>query len=129
MATARIYSDIDMDFSSNPVTQDIYKKTNVEAVKQALKNIMLTPFYSKPFAPNYGSPIAGLLFEPMDNITAKAIANIIDETISNYEPRVRIDQVIVYPDFNNNLYKIQLDFHVLGVSAPQTFSTSLKRAR
>jgi|TARA_B110000483_G_scaffold178666_1_gene211266 phage baseplate assembly protein W len=129
MATARIYSDIDMDFSSNPVTQDIYKKTNVEAVKQALKNIMLTPFYSKPFAPNYGSPIAGLLFEPMDNITASAIANIIDETISNYEPRVRIDQVIVYPDFNNNLYKIQLDFHVLGVSAPQTFSTSLKRAR
>mgnify|MGYP003635574020 CR=1 FL=1 len=129
MATARIYSDIDMDFSSNPVTQDIYKKTNVEAVKQALKNIMLTPFYSKPFAPNYGSPIAGVLFEPMDNITAKAIANIIDETISNYEPRVRIDQVIVYPDFNNNLYKIQLDFHVLGVSAPQTFSTSLKRAR
>ena len=126
MATARIYSDIDMDFSSNPVTQDIYKKTNVEAVKQALKNIMLTPFYSKPFAPNYGSPIAGLLFEPMDNITASAIANIIDETISNYEPRVRIDQVIVYPDFNNNLYKIQLDFHVLGVSAPQTFSTSLK---
>ena len=69
MATARIYSDIDMDFSSNPVTQDIYKKTNVEAVKQALKNIMLTPFYSKPFAPNYGSPIAGLLFEPMDNLT------------------------------------------------------------
>ncbi len=129
MATARIYSDIDMDFSSNPVTQDIYKKTNVEAVKQALKNIMLTPFYSKPFAPNYGSPIAGLLFEPMDNITARAIPNIIDETISNYEPRVRIDQVIVYPDFNNNLYKIQLDFHVLGVSAPQTFSTSLKRAR
>jgi len=129
MATARIYSDIDMDFASNPVTQDIYKKTNVEAVKQALKNIMLTPFYSKPFAPNYGSPIAGLLFEPMDSITGNAIANIIDETISNYERRVRIDEVTVYPDFNNNLYKIQLDFHVLGVRGPQTFSTSLKRAR
>ena len=118
-----------MDFAANPVTQDNKKKTKVEAVKQALKNIMLTTFYSKPFAPNYGSPIEGLLFEPMDNITASAIANIIDETISNYEPRVRIDQVIVYPDFNNNLYKIQLDFHVLGVSAPQTFSTSLKRVR
>lgn len=129
MATTRIYSDIDMDFSANPVTNDIYKKTNVEAVKQAIKNLLRTPFYSKPFTPQYGSPVGALLFEPMDDITGSALATLIQESIENFEPRCRVDGVIAYPDYNNNLYRVQIDFHVIGVREPQTFKTSLKRAR
>jgi len=127
--TTRIYSDIDMSFALNPVTGDIYKKVDVNAVKQAMKNLLLTPYYSKPFTPNYGSPIYDLLFEPMDSSTASAMASLIEETFDNYERRVRIDKVIVYPDYNSQEYKIQINFHVMGVRDPQIFQTSLRRLR
>ena len=127
--TTRIYSDIDMSFSLNPVTGDIYKKVDVNAVKQAMKNLLLTPYYSKPFTPNYGSPIYDLLFEPMDSSTAGAMASLIEETFDNFERRVRIDKVVVYPDYNSQEYKIQINFHVMGVRDPQIFQTSLRRLR
>ena len=127
--TTRIYSDIDMSFALNPVTGDIYKKVDVNAVKQAMKNLLLTPYYSKPFTPNYGSPIYDLLFEPMDSSTAGAMASLIEETFDNFERRVRIDKVIVYPDYNSQEYKIQINFHVMGVRDPQIFQTSLRRLR
>jgi len=127
--TTRIYSDIDMSFTLNPVTGDIYKKVDVNAVKQAMKNLLLTPYYSKPFTPNYGSPIYDLLFEPMDSSTAGAMASLIEETFDNFERRVRIDKVIVYPDYNSQEYKIQINFHVMGVREPQIFQTSLRRLR
>jgi len=127
--TTRIYSDIDMSFTLNPVTGDIYKKVDVNAVKQAMKNLLLTPYYSKPFTPNYGSPIYDLLFEPMDSSTAGAMASLIEETFDNFERRVRIDKVIVYPDYNSQEYKIQINFHVMGVRDPQIFQTSLRRLR
>jgi len=118
-----------MSFALNPVTGDIYKKVDVNAVKQAMKNLLLTPYYSKPFTPNYGSPIYDLLFEPMDSSTASAMASLIEETFDNYERRVRIDKVIVYPDYNSQEYKIQINFHVMGVRDPQIFQTSLRRLR
>jgi len=127
--TTRIYSDIDMSFALNPVTGDIYKKVDVNAVKQAMKNLLLTPYYSKPFTPNYGSPIYDLLFEPMDSSTAGAMASLIEETFDNFERRVRIDKVVVYPDYNSQEYKIQINFHVMGVRDPQIFQTSLRRLR
>lgn len=127
--TSRIYSDIDMSFALNPVTGDIYKKVDVNAVKQAMKNLLLTPYYSKPFTPNYGSPIGNLLFEPMDSATSGAMASLIEETFDNFERRVRIDKVIVYPDYNLQEYKIQINFHVMGIRDPQIFQTSLRRLR
>ena len=127
--TTRIYSDIDMSFALNPVTGDIYKKVDVNAVKQSMKNLLLTTYYSKPFTPNYGSPLADLLFEPMDVGTAGSISILVEEALSNFEPRVRVDQVSVYPNYNEDEYKIQIDFYVRGVRQPQVFNTSLRRLR
>lgn len=128
-SVSRIYKDIDMSFALNPVTKDIGRKYDVNAVKQALKNLLLTPYYTKPFTPNYGSPIYGLLFEPMDRDTASLIASLVEEAINNFEPRCRVDEIIVFPDFDENEYKIQINFHVIGVREPQVFRTALKRVR
>ena len=125
----RIYKDIDMSFELNPVTGDIGRKYDVNAVKQAIKNLLMTPYNSKPFAPNYGSPIYGLLFEPMDITTADIMATLIQEAILNFEPRCRVDQISVFPEFDDGLYRIQIDFHVIGVRGPQIFATTLKRQR
>jgi len=125
----RIYKDLDMSFEVSPVTGDIGKRYDVNSVKQALKNLLMTPYYTKPFQPRYGSPIYGMLFEPMDASTGDMLASLIQEAIDNFEKRVRVDQVTVVPDYSDNLYRVQLDFHVLGVRDPQTFTTSLRRLR
>lgn len=126
---ARIYKDIDMGFSINPVTKDISRKYDVNAVKQAMKNLLFTDYYTKPFQPKYGSPLAEALFEPMDDNTANIIATLVQEAFDNWEPRVRIDDIIVYPDYDQNEYRIQLNFHVVGVRDPQVFTTALRRLR
>ena len=126
---SRIYKDIDMSFEINPVSKDIGRKYDVNAVKQALKNLLLTPYFTKPFTPKYGSPIYDMLFEPIDKDTASLIGSLIEETIDNFEPRCRVEDVIVYPNFDENEYKVQINFYVVGVRDPQIFRTSLKRLR
>jgi phage baseplate assembly protein W len=94
-----------------------------------MKNLLFTDYYTKPFQPKYGSPLAEALFEPMDDNTANIIATLVQEAFDNWEPRVRIDDIIVYPDYDQNEYKVQLNFHVVGVRDPQIFTTALRRLR
>ena len=61
----RIYKDLDLDFGRNPVTNDVNKLTDVEAVKRSVRNLINTNHYERPFHPEIGSGIRGLLFEPM----------------------------------------------------------------
>ena len=62
----KIYSDIDLRFTANPISGDVAKKYDVNAVKQSLRNLVLTQYYERPFQPNLGSPIYKLLFENLD---------------------------------------------------------------
>ena len=125
----RIYKDIDMDFTINPVSKDIARKYDVNAVKQALRNLFLYQRGEKKFDPNFGSGIRGLLFEPVDNVTASVIEKEIEVMIKNYEPRVRVDNVIVVASPDTHDYEIRVDFHVVGVKEPQVYTTMLERLR
>ena len=84
----RIYSDFDLSFAANPVTGDVAKKYDVNAVKQSLKTLVLTRFYERPFQPKLGSPIYALLFENIDVITANRLQLELEILINKYEPRV-----------------------------------------
>ena len=66
----RIYSDLDLDFTRNPVTSDIVKLNDVDSVKRSVKNLIQTNHYERPFHPEIGSDIRGLLFENMTPLTA-----------------------------------------------------------
>ena len=93
----KIYSDIDLSFSANPITGDISRKYDVNAVKQSLKTLILTQYYERPFQPKLGSPVYGLLFENIDMITANTLKLQIELMINKYEPRVRSQEVTVEP--------------------------------
>ena len=101
-----IYKDFDLSFTKNPNTKDIARRVDVQAVKQALKSLLLTDYYEKPFNPNYGSPIRGLLFEPLDQATGTSMATEIKRTIQNFEPRAVVEEVEVYPDVDLSLIHI-----------------------
>jgi phage baseplate assembly protein W len=125
----RIYSDIDFSFAANPVTGDLAKKYDVNAVKQSLKTLILTKYFERPFQPKLGSPVYALLFENMDEVTANRLQLEIELLINRYEPRVRAQEVQVVPDFDRNAFTVNILFYVFGVEGPLTFSTILRRSR
>jgi phage baseplate assembly protein W len=125
----KIYSDIDLSFSANPITGDISRKYDVNAVKQSLKTLILTQYYERPFQPKLGSPVYGLLFENIDMITANTLKLQIELMINKYEPRVRSQEVTVEPLYDQNAFNVSIYFYVVGIPEPVNFSTILKRSR
>ena len=125
----RIYSDLDLDFTRNPVTSDIVKLQDVDAVKRSVKNLIQTNHYERPFHPEIGSDIRGLLFENMTPLTALNLERKVIEVLTNFEPRAKIVNVIAQPQEDANRYHIQISFYVIGISTPIVVETYLQRLR
>ena len=92
----------------------MFRKTDAASVKQALKNLLLTNRFEKPYRPAYGANLSGLLFELADADTGNEIASRIKNTVTRYEPRVKILKlkVISQPDYNK--IKVLIEFRVVN---------------
>jgi phage baseplate assembly protein W len=125
---SKLFRDIDLTFTNRP-SGDIFKKTEAAAVKQAVRNLILTNYNEKPFKPNFGAGIQGLLFELADDETADDINIQIRQAIENYEPRasVRRLKVQAYPDNYNVL--ITLEFQVKNTEEIVVLETAIARLR
>ena len=93
--SVRTFKDLNLDFARNTVTNDVVKIEDVEAIKRSVRNLVNTNFYERPFHPELGCGARQLLFEPFTPVTSIFLRRKIEEVITNYEPRVRLDQVIV----------------------------------
>jgi len=113
---AQKYKDLDLFFAFKSSTKDINKVTNILAVKRSVRNLILTNNYEKPFHPEIGSGIRGLLFEPLTPITAAVLSRKVEDVIENFEPRARLIGVRAYPNLDKNAYEITIEFYV--VNAP-----------
>lgn len=125
----KLYKDIDFSFEAHPETGDVLKKIDNNAVKQSIRSLIETGFGERLFEPEIGSPIRKLLFEPMDPITTETIRRAIENTIQNYEPRVRLDIVDVTPKYDENAYEISIYFTALGINQPTSITITLQRLR
>ena len=123
------YSDLDLNFTVHPVKKDINKHTDALAVINAVKNLILTNHYERPFQPELGSNVRKLLFENLDVITAAALEKEITQTLNNFEPRVTVLGIIVSPDFDNNSFNVTLQFNIINRTEPVTISFLLERIR
>jgi len=112
----RQWTDLDLFFAKKATSKDISKVTDIQAVKRSIRNLVLTNFYEKPFHPEIGCGVRGLLFELMDPLTSYAIAKQIEITVENFEPRARLIGVRANPDLDRNEYEVTLEFYV--VNAP-----------
>ena len=126
---SRKFSDIDIDFTRNAVTNDVSIVEDVVAVKRALRNLVQTNFYERPFQPELGCGIRELLFEPFTPLTKVFLERKIEEVIVNYEPRVNLQNVAVDDDQDRNRLVVDIYFYVVGVPGPQVVQTFLQRVR
>jgi phage baseplate assembly protein W len=126
---SRPFKDIDLDFERNPVTNDVNTVENIIAIKRAVKNLIQTNFYERPFQPELGCGIRELLFENFTPMTKVFLERKIEEVLINYEPRVNLTSVQVDDDQDGNRLVVDIYFYVVGVPGPQQVQTFLQRVR
>ncbi len=129
MTIARQFRDIDMNFTAHPVTRDVSKKIGDAAIIQSLKNLLSTGRYERLFQPDIYSDLKQQLFQPLDNITASAIGNEVENVIRKFEPRVDLTQVNVTPDYDNNGFSCSITFFIVNQTNPITVELFLERIR
>ena len=125
----RIYKDLDLDFGRNTVTNDVNKLTDVEAVKRSVRNLIQTNHFERPFHPEIGGNVRAILFEPVTPLTALNLQRKIEEVLNNFEPRIKLVQILARPDIDRNRLKVSIYFYVVGVEDPVVVETFLERLR
>lgn len=124
-----VYADFRKDLMMNPLTSDVVSRLNEDAVKEALKNLILTDKGERLFQPYLGSDVRKSLFDNMTPATVKMIEQNVRATINNFEPRVNLIDVQVIADPDNYKVQINISFYVRNVQEPVTVSIFLERVR
>ena len=127
---SRAFKDINLSFKRHPVTNDVVTIRDEDAIKRSVKNIIFTILGEKPFEPNFGSVINDSLFDLNTNLSEIAVADEINSSLLNYEPRIsNIDVTVeVAPDTNEMNCTVQYD--IVGIPSPtQTVDVLLFPAR
>jgi len=125
----RIFSDLDFNFTAHPVTRDIVRRYDENAVKTALKNLILTRNYERPFHSEIGSQINALLFEPASPMLGISLKRAIVDVITNYEPRVELIDVEVLVSPDSNAVYVTIEFVIVNTTSPITLDLTLERSR
>ena len=112
--STNVYSDLDLFFGTKAASKDINKVDDVQAVKRAVRNLVLLDHYEKPFHPEIGSGVRDMLFEPMTPITANILARKIEDVIENFEPRAKLIGVRARPNLDRNEYEVTIEFYVVN---------------
>ena len=127
--STRTYVDLDLDFTRHPVTNDVVKITDVEAVKRSVKNLINTQFYERHFHPELGCGVRDMLFENYTPMTGIFMRRKIEEVLSNYEPRASLSSIQVNAQMDRNAIDVVVNFYVLNLPNPVSVTTTLQRIR
>lgn len=127
---SKSFKDTSLSFQVNPLNKDLIALKNENAISRSVRNLVLTNRGERFFDPFYGSRIKKLLFENLDEITAKYLQEEIQFVIKNYEPRVSLNFVEVTPDYDNNQFDVLIDYRIVGIDVtPQELSFALLPTR
>ena len=108
------FADFLSSFEVNPDTGDLYRNINDYAVKESLKNLILTDLGERPFQPTIGSDIRNMMFEVINDLTVHRLRTAIETTIYNHEPRVVLRDLSVVPDESHNMVSITIFYTTIN---------------
>lgn len=123
------YKDFDLFFRAHPITGKLNVKKNVESIKQAVKNLLLTNLGERPYKPNYGSSLRELLFQNFTQDTLTDIEFAIRTAIENYEPRVQLLDIKFNAQPDNNSLQVGIVFLPINSTEPVVIGLDLQRVR
>mgnify|MGYP001129258673 FL=1 len=112
------FKDVSMTFQRNPLNDDLVTLKNQTAISRSVKNIIFTQPGEKFFDEDFGSRVSRFLFENINPITASNIRDEIVQSILNYEPRVKLSDVFVIPDYDGNVMNVAIVYNIIGADIP-----------
>jgi phage baseplate assembly protein W len=124
-----IYSDVDLGFFAHPITGNVSRKVNRDAVRQSVKSLILTDYYDRPFKPNIGCGIRYYLFEVFTPAVKQQMESAIRETIANHEPRADVVSVLVEEKQDMHALVISVAFMIINDPNPVVLDVILERVR
>ena len=127
----RVFSDVDLTLDARIAPTysngdgDVLRKTDAASVKQALKTLLLTNRFEKPYRPLFGGNLGGLLFEMVDEDTADLMISRIKAAVDRYEPRAKITnlKIVGTPDYNS--ISVVLEFRIVSSNVSDTLRIKL----
>lgn len=121
--------DLDINFDRNPLSGDVSVRKGEEAIKRALRNLVLLGANEKPFHPEIDSGIRNLLFELTDPVTIAEMKNRITEVIRRYEPRVAATIIDITDIIDRNEVRVAITFTIKNVPNIFTANVVMRRTR
>jgi phage baseplate assembly protein W len=125
----RAYADFDGAMRLHPIRNDLVSITDTDAVKQSVRNLILTNHYEVPFAPLQGGNLAASLFEQATRFTIIDIENAIRSTLDKYEPRIDEVTVIANDNSDRNDYTVTVYFRIISTNVQTEINFNLERVR
>ena len=123
------YRDLNLQMIPHPEKRDIIPLKDAAAVKNSVRNLILTNFFERPFQPSMGGNLRGLLFEPADTITRLALEDGIKNTLERFEPRIENINISVKDVANVQEYRVVLVFSIKEDDSVQDLEINLRRLR
>ena len=124
------FKDISMSFEVNPINSDIIGVKNDTAIARSIRNLVLTTPGERFFNEDLGSGVSEVLFDTVDDISSAVIRDEIEQTIVRFEPRVKLQDVKVDPDYDNNEFNVTVSYDIIGIDAlPQQLNFALQPTR
>jgi phage baseplate assembly protein W len=113
------FVDINPSFEPHPITGDINLLTNEDAIKQAVKSVVMTMRGEKPFRPLFGTEAQVALFENFDPILADDITLSIEDALKVFEPRVKVINIDYLDNIDDNSVDITINYEIVGLPLNQ----------
>lgn len=124
-----IYSDFHKDLTVNPITEDLARLLDEDAVNESLKNLMLTDRGERLMQPNLGSDIKATLFENNTPATLTILKQQVKDTITNFEPRITLIDVEILSNYDDNKVGIKIRYYLRNRETELSTTIFLRRVR
>lgn len=129
------FSDVNVSFTPHPATGKLPVLKNADAVKRAVRNLILTNKYERPYQPNFGGNIVAQLFElnaeggNISYVDQYAIRNQIETMINNYEKRAKVTDIQTEFNEQTNQLNVTIRFQIVNQRLPVDLTISIQRVR
>ena len=129
VASGYLYSDLPLAMRVHPELHDIRPLKDIAAVKQSVKNLVLSGIYDRPFRPDLGCSLVDYLFEPVGATTSISMGNEIRRILQRKEPRIANVDVVLLDNSDRNAYDCTITFTVIQYNADEDVNLYLERLK
>lgn len=123
------YTDLNLAFQRHPLTGDVLLANDAEAIKKSIRNLVSYNEYEAPFQSDKGGNVRGLLFENFGPITTDYLRSKLLELIEKYEPRVKVESVVVFQKPDQNRLDVTIDYTIVDLNRTESITVFVERTR